>query len=195
MMQSKKTARLGAGLVGAALMWATSANASLIGDSVEAAMSGGLFIETQFVSPQVVGAGVEFSGGIRLSPGDPLSAEIQVDVSDSGFTVGGLNTSTWGGHGGLDSLRIDLTNLDWLGQPGEIIGINDLGGSHLVQELGFGPHSAFVIFSQLSFGASVPNLRAFSFDVRHDAPEPGALALFGVGLIGLGLARRRRRAA
>ena len=90
-------------------------------------------------------------------------------------------------------MRIDLTDLHWVGSPGEIVGINDLGGAHSVFNLGFGPNSAFVEFENMSFSSNGAT-RAFSFDVRH-IPEPGTLAIFGLGLAGLVPARRRKAAA
>lgn len=176
------------------MLGATSAKATLIGDSVQAAMStpSGIFnVVTQFTSPAIVGAGTEFSGGIEHASFTDLTADILVDVTSSGFTVTGLQTSGWTGHGGGGAnLRIDLSDLDWVGLPGEIIGINDLGGAHSVFNLGFGPHSAFVEFENMSFSID-GSTRSFSFDVRH-IPEPDALALFGLGLLGLGFARRKR---
>lgn len=41
-------------------------------------------------------------------------------------------------------------------------------------------------------GAGAVNLSEIAFDV-HAVPEPGTLALLGIGLAGIGLARRRRR--
>ena len=46
------------------------------------------------------------------------------------------------------------------------------------------PRHEFVQFRDLVVG-----------DVAKSVPEPGALALFGIGLVGLGYMRRRRKAA
>ena len=184
-------------VVGLAMLgMAGAANASLIGDSVVAQMSGVLSIVTQFTSPAVVGDGVEFTGSIEGFASN-LTADIEVNLTESGFSFGTIRTSGWGGHSGSGALRIDLTDLDWIGGEGEIVGINDLGGFHTVQVLGFGPDSAFVIFNTLEFGQGSYNLHTFSFDVDHDPvtliPLPATLPLFLSGLAVFGFVARRRR--
>ena len=163
--------RFGPVFAAALIFTATSANATLIGDSVQAVMSvsSTLSIVTQFPSPAVVGGGIEFTGGISITGGSTtLTANIEVDVGDAGFTVTGLSTN-WGSHSEPNALRIDLTDLDWVGQTGQIIGMNDLGGGHNLQSFGFGSNSAFVVFSRINFISN--NNRTFSFDV-YMSPNP-----------------------
>ena len=168
--------------------------ASLIGDEVSAGLSTGIpsFTVTPFTSPQVVGGGTEFTGGLQF-PGGQLSAEIQLDVWDNGFTLTGLSDN-WGSQLGTDSLRIDLTDLDWVGTPGEIVGLNDDGGTWGVQDSGFTSDSAFVIFDLLDFSQTGES-HSFSFETRHLAPVPlpAALPLLGAGLFLMGAVGRRRK--
>jgi len=104
----------------------------------------------------------------------------------SGFQTSGAISQ----FSGFPILRIDLTDLDWLGSPASIVGLNDLGGSSFnVTSSGFTSNSAFVEFR----GVSRTGVRTFSFDIEEtQIPEPGTLALFGLGLVGLGVARRKQ---
>jgi hypothetical protein len=167
-----------------------SANATLINDTVDAIMSSGhLDISQQFTTPSLVSAATEFTGEISFN--SQLTADILLDVTDFGFSFTAVSTSSWGGHGGADALRIDLTDLDFTGGL-QIVGINDLGAGHGLQSMGFTANSAFVIFNSLTFSGN--NSRSFSFDTRpSQVPEPSTLAIFTLGMIGLASRRFKKQ--
>lgn len=188
-------------LISGLVLMSTATQATLIGDSVEASMAGlnGTSIATQFPSPQIVvdlpppntGGNLEFSGVWQSFPGSSSTIGVRLDVLAGGFRVSGFQTSgVISQFSGFPILRIDLTDLDWLGSPASIVGLNDLGGSSFnVTSSGFTSNSAFVEFR----GVSRTGVRTFSFDIEEtQIPEPGTLALFGLGLVGLGVARRKQ---
>lgn len=192
--------RMVGALAGLALFAMTgTANATLIGDEVTATWTtdetGLLFITPtiQFAaSPQTVGAGVEFSGTFGLEFGSN-SMNIFLDVMSEGFSISFGVVTGFNSFGGRP-YRIELGSLDWIGISGSIVGMSlqILGTPNVfgsVVSFGHGTDSAFVDLS----GGSVDETLLFSFDVIHDVPEPGTLALFGLGLFGLAFARRWRR--
>ena len=46
--------------------------------------------------------------------------------------------------------------------------------------------------ANVCLNSSTSNERVIAYVVEYDIPEPGALALFGTGVLGLGIARRIR---
>ena len=171
------------------------ARASFIGDEVSVSWtsdtSGVIYIvpTRQFVSPQIVGGGVDFSGAFQLENMGP-SMDIFIDVMPQGFSISFGSAETIVDFG-LRPFRIELDGLDWIGEPSSIVGMSlAIVGTpnHFtsVQNFGFGPNSAFVNLE----GGSIHETLAFSFDMAP-VPIPAAVWLFGSGLIGLiGIARR-----
>ena len=187
--------KLGLAMIAGGVFLALSgtASATLIGDHVTATLStmGSSFsVDTQFVSPQLVGGGTEFVGTFMFAT---LPMDVSVDVTASGFVISFIQAGTWGGsESGSEIVRISLTDLDWFGVDGFITGLSVNADSRLgVSSTGFGPDWAFVAFKKFSVAMSA----TVELDVTHDVPEPASLALFGFGLLGLGLVRRRRKTA
>jgi len=101
-----------------------------------------------------------------------------------------------------------LTGLDWVGQSGEIVGIEEFVWDNFSIDpvLATGPHSLSVtllsgteifpgtIFEGEGGGYSFDGgVVGVLLDVKHGAvPEPSIIALFALGLLGLGFARRRK---
>lgn len=168
---------------------ATSAQAGLIGDSVSGILSGGntgWVLTSQFTSPAIVGAGVEFSGGFS-APFSPWV--ISVDVFDTGFSVL-VNSATAGPVGCLNfCIGVDLSDLDWAGATTGITGVSLVSGNAgAIDSLTFGVNSTSVRFQGLRTGLYQFSLTADDAQV----PAPATLALFGLGLAGLGWSRRKK---
>ena len=86
-----------------------------------------------------------------------------------------------------------LTDLDWVGVSGEIVGITPIQEEN-VFDLSFGPDS-FHITNVENFNPPSNFTNIYELQVRHDVPEPATLALFGIGLFSIRVLRRNRRKA
>ena len=51
--------------------------------------------------------------------------------------------------------------------------------------------STIIEFNDKPIGSSEIYIARLEFDIVPEAPEPGAVALFGIGLLGIGLIRRK----
>ncbi len=113
----------------------------------------------------------------------------------SGWSGGAHDLAAAGGFGvpaGLFSLPHFLffdTSTDPIG-PGESIGLFTLSIEVNEEIIEVAEFSNFVAFCDNGQGPSAPCVQG-----ETTVPEPGALALFGVGLAGFGLMRRRRKMA
>ena len=181
-----------------------SATPTLIGDLIAGSIDGpsGFTITTQLTSPQTVGAGIEFTGRAD----DPFSQiwNVFVDVGASEFRIGWTET-TRNGDGNIHFLAVpfglSLSSLDFSPSAsisgvlnsgyvctGSAFGCGTWPPSPSIRGLSFTANSIDVDFDTLRSG------EVYTFAISSPVPEPGTLALLGLGLAGLGL-RRRRKAA
>ena len=144
-----------------------------------------------------------FAGIFSLPATNTLLA--LVDVDSSSFTAALITTGVFGP---LPPTALLLWDLEWLDGgivvPGTIddvtLGLNELGVTPDIQfgnDLTLG-NTILVIFPAgivLDGTGGFDGVAAeFLIEASH-IPEPGTLVLFGLGLAGLGLARRRKAAA
>lgn len=122
---------------------------------------------------------------------------LDIVFSDNGFTQTGFVSGSWGGTlSGSGSVAAEafysLTNSlfamdNSLGTAGPFTGgafAANLAGATIAS----GPYSLTQRLTLIANGAL-----SYSGDFELQVPEPGTLALFGLGLIGIGVAKRRRQ--
>ena len=167
------------------LLVANQANAGMLGDAVRAEYLLPSLASTVFSQDVVVDAGVE------ITSGSVLTAPWTLDFGDSSISFrqgplyGSVGYLSVGFNGWL------FSSLD-LGAPITGFNLTSFGISGL--------DSSRVSFTSDSMrinlqGFSVSSLSGWDLEIltRGTAvPEPGTLALLGLGLAGLGLSRRRR---
>ena len=169
----------------------TAANATLIGDTVGCGIAS---VDIWVCSPltAVVGGNQEFLLNVFInSPNDPPRSDIALGV-DLGANSARISNATPFGAFALDAGEIlILSDLDFSG-GGTIAGITNLivsGALFLdISDITFTGHSVQINLQGSEWGPE--SFVSFDF-VTGTVPEPGTLALLGLGLLGFGLTRRR----
>lgn len=138
----------------------------------------------------------EFNNGLIDQDAFNMSVEA-LDDDSLRLTAQSINLNVQDTHN-YPTVTVTLSDIAWLGGPGEIVDVLDVGGdTNFFEMIGFTANSITFEWGLFSVAGSVffPIERTFfqDFDIvaTHAAvPEPGSLALFGLGLAGFALARR-----
>ena len=175
---------------------AGTAQASLIDDTVNATYQSPFFFDLSSPSAVVAVGGPEFV----VDLGDVFGSErkLLVDVSANTIDVEYDLSSTSAAGVGIDGQSLTLSDLDWVGTPGQIIGVDvtrfDAGSPNLI--LGNVAFTSDSVTIDFVGGWTDTDRMSIGLDTTHypTIPEPSTIAMWSVlGLVGMGVYRRRRR--
>ena len=169
---------------------AGAAQASLMGQTVNASFDGSPAWSLNRTSATVSAIPREFI--FTLAPG----RQIIVDVQDSAIDFQYNNISSVFFFTG--DLSITIGGLTWAPDPDVILGVNVTDFADPNSLGGFGPNTASFTDSSVTLNLGGvwdgrDRLRIDLITGPAELPEPMSLALFGISLLGLGVAVRRRQ--
>ena len=187
-----------------ALPFAEDASASLIGDDIDLSLA--TENEDSGVGASITAFDAPISDSpfpdafIVLSPPSlPLAWSVALDISGDSFQVVFAGGDEFGAT--FDT-TISLNDLDWRDEMGGIIpamllDVTQTTGPDVVTSIMVGADNVTLVVDALEIMAGEELTLEFSFVTDHAIPlipEPASVALFGIGLAGMALGRRRSRA-
>ena len=177
----------------AVLLSPMAANADFIGDTVTMGHYFPVADGTGICPPAcggLVDVVVAAGAGDVTQPYLPGDGWYFVDVEASSLSVLYGRSPSWSA---ADFNGLIVSGLDWIGELRSIVGIDvstNLPGFDL-DRVTFSADSISINWQGLSFDAGT----RWDIDIITAAvPEPGTLALLGIGLLGMGMTRRRKKA-
>jgi len=202
-------------LLAATALIAGTAHATLIGDTVN-----GNYVHLDPFTTNAPGGGTWFGNGFNSSFGsgdtatvgsgaeftfDTGTFSIEADLGAESLTIDYAWDAIPGGGplgGGLTAIVsthfLTFDDLDWVGTPGSIIGVTAVGGiSAPIANITHSANSIGIEIAEFTYSAAGGFHFEFDIEVEHDqpatVPEPGTLALFSLGIIGLTRITRNKR--
>lgn len=191
--KSKKGCCLGA-IMAVTLVFGAPAKAAIILLDFETLATGSGLGSTPLVTPSgtitVVDGSVESGTNATLKMSNNISTQLlfDFDVVSITFDYSGLGTGVFTG----EVLDDGATVLDSFFDPST--GQSGINGLFDGTETLAGSGIRLFRFADNPGGGRFANVDNLVITTANAIPEPGTLALFGLGLLGLGIARRKRAA-
>lgn len=170
--------------VAALLLSPMAANADLIGTEVGCEITPTPFWVCD-AATNTVGPGAEFE--LEL-PQSPDNFGLSVDISSNSITIANIENNAFG---------LGANELLTLTFVGDVLGVSNFVASNVsdisIAAISFVDNALTI---DINSGAtwSVGGFVSFDLDVAVDVPEAGTFALLSLGLLGMGLSRRRKKA-